>query len=90
MLVKINLEEVMEFVKDGRDCKVEIDADGQAYVMAAEAAGYEDTILIQQFDAYDYEECESEAQYTEWLESCYIGEELEAKNGKKIEIEFTK
>ena len=90
MLVKVNLQEIMDFMKEERDCKIEIDADGKASVLPIDAAGYDDTIAKQELYASDYEECESDEAYTEWLEGCYYGMELEAKNGKLVKIEFVK
>ena len=90
MLVKVNAKEIMDFMKEERDCKIEIDADGKASVLPIDAAGYEDTILVQELYASDYEECESDKAYTDWLEECYYGMELEAKNEELVKIEFVK
>lgn len=90
MLVKVNLQEIMDFVKEERDCKIEIDADGKASVLPIDAAGYDDTILVQELYASDYEECGSEKDYIDWLEECYYGMELEAKNDELVKIEFVK
>lgn len=89
MLVKINLEEILEFLRDGKDCKVEIDSNGWSAVIPDDAAGYEDTILVQHFEAYDYEECEDEEDYIGWLKSSFA-DEIEAKNGELIKIELEK
>lgn len=88
MLVKINLDEILEYVQNGEDCKVEVSADGQAYVLDQEATGYDDTILTQNLEAYDYEECESVEGYTEWLEDCFQNE-LEADD-EVIKLELVK
>lgn len=90
MLVKVDLKEILAFVSDGEDCKIEIDKDGDYAVLPAEAFGYQDTILKQRLDAYDYEECDNEEHYIDWLISCYDNEELEAKDGQYIEIEFVR
>ena len=88
MLVKINLDEVLEFVANGEDCKVEINQDGDAYVLPIEASGYGDTILTQYFEADDYNECEDEQEYVNWLEDGFQNE-LEADN-KVIKLELAK
>lgn len=90
MLVKINLEDVLEFVEDGKDCKVEIDQDGRAYVIPQDAAGYDDSILIQYFDSEDYQECENEEEYISWLKDNFESADLEANNGEFIKVEFEK
>lgn len=90
MLVKVHMENILEFTRNGQDCKMEISADGTAYFMPINAAGYRDTILIQEYLAYDYEDCENEEQYKEWLADCYYGAPMEAKNGELVKIEFIK
>ncbi len=90
MLVKVNLQEIMDFMKEERDCKIEIDADGKASVLPIDAAGYDDTMLVQELYASDYDECGSDEAYTDWLEECYYGVELEGKNEKLVKIEFVK
>ncbi len=88
MLVKAHIENILDFTRNGQDCKMEIGVDGTAYFMPINAAGYHDTILIQEYLAYDYEDCENEDQYKEWLSDCYYGAKMEAKNGEIIEIKF--
>lgn len=88
MLVKINLDEILEYVQNGEDCKVEINKDGEAYTLSTNAGGYDDTILTQNLEAYDYEECESVEGYTEWLEDCFQNE-LEADD-EVIKLELVK
>lgn len=78
LVVKLDVEEILEFVKNGEDCKLEVCKDEFVAVMPAEAAGYEDAILVQTFDAYDYEDAGDEEAYIDWLKSCYKGEEFEA------------
>lgn len=90
MLVKANLQEIMDFMKEERDCKIEIDAEGKASVLPVDAAGYDDTILVQELYASDYDECGSEKDYIDWLEECYYDFELEAKNGELVKIKFVK
>lgn len=90
MLVQVKASDIIEFVKEGEDCRLEIDRDGDYAVMSSTAAGYDDTILTQEFSAHDYEECESENEYIDWLENCYYTVALEATNGEEIKIEITK
>lgn len=90
MIVKVKLSEVLDFVKDGKDCKIEIDADSKANVLPIDAAGYDDTIAKQELYASDYEECGSEKDYVDWLEGCYDDFELEANNGELYKITFVK
>lgn len=84
MLVEINLKDVVEFLGQGKDCKVCVDDSGKAYVLPITAAGYSDTILTQEFYAGDYADCESYADYADWVAGCYYGQEFEAENGEPI------
>ncbi len=90
MLVKVELKKVLEFMQEGEDCKIEISADGDAYVLPIRAVGYHDTIAIQELFADDYEDCESEENYSAWLADSYKDFEIEAKNGELVKIEFIK
>lgn len=84
MLAEIDLKKVVEFVGQGKDCKVCVNKDGSAYVLPITAAIYSDTTLTQEFDAGDYADCESYKDYADWVESCYYGQEFEAENGEPI------
>ena len=88
MLVKVNLNEILEFVQNGEDCKVEINKDGEAYTLSTNAGGYDDTILTQYFEVDDYKECENGQGYIEWLEDCFQNE-LEADD-EVIKLELVK
>lgn len=97
MLVKVELKKVLDFMQEGEDCKIEISADGDAYVLPIRAAGYHDTIAIQELFADDYEGDEGQElpdntddYYMDWLNSCYRNLEIEAKNGELVKIEFVK
>lgn len=90
MLVKVNVQDIVDYVKEERDCKIEIDTDGKASVLPIDAAGYDDTIAKQELYASDYEECGSEKDYVDWLEGCYDDFELEANNGELYKITFVK
>lgn len=85
--VRLEAEEILTYLRKGEGCKVEINPAGEAYVLPQEAAGYQDTILVQIFEAADLEDAGSEENYKEWLASCYM-EQLEAKDGALVKIEF--
>lgn len=85
--VRLEVEEILGYLRRGENCKVEINPAGEAYVLPQEAAGYQDTILVQAFEAADLEDACSEKSYKEWLASCYM-EQLEAKDGTLVKIEF--
>ena len=97
MLVKVEMKKVLEFMQEGEDCKIEISADGDAYVLPIRAAGYYDTIAIQELYADDYEEedgqelpDDTDDYYMDWLNSAYRNFEIEGKNGELVKIEFVK
>lgn len=90
MLVKVNVNEILEFVRDGEDCRLEIDKDGWHGVIGNSASGYPDTVLKQKFYAYDYEECENEEEYIQWLIDCYYQEHFETEDGQEFTIEITR
>ena len=87
--IEIKASDILEYMKDGEDCKIEIDGAGAGYIMPAEAYGFEDTILTQVIEAYHLEELESEADFfIGWLADAYEGVELEATGGQVITIEI--
>ena len=97
MLVKVEMEKVLEFMREGKDCKIEISSDGDAYVLPFDAAGYHDTIVILDLYADDFEEDDDQElpgdtydYYMDWLNGCYRNVEIEAKNGELVKIEFVK
>lgn len=94
--VSVKLEEVLEFVRDEKDCKIEIDYnDGNydAYVLPLEAAGFEEKINIQPVEAYDYQEFDGDEEaYIDWFTGCY-DRPYEAADGEEeysIKINFVK
>lgn len=93
MLAKVNLKSILTYVTRGQDCKIEITKDGDCLVfpvIPGEAFGYRDSILIQEFDAYDYQDCDNEENYIDWLIDCFQGVELKAINGEVIKMEVVK
>lgn len=94
--VEVKLEEVLEFVRNEEDCKIEIDSDNnaaEAYVLPIEAAGFEDKINTQTIEAYDYQEFDGDEEaYIDWLTGCY-DRPYEAVDGEEeysININFEK
>lgn len=96
--VTVSLTEVLEFVKNEEDCKIEIDYNKNdktydAYVLPINAAGYERKINTQPIEAYDYKEFNGDEEaYIDWLSNCY-DIQYEAENGKEeylIKIDFEK
>lgn len=74
--VTVKIEEILEFLREERDCKIEIDYDKNAeeydaYVLPLEAAGFEDKINTQTLETYDYKEFKEEKEYIDWLIDCY-------------------
>lgn len=86
----IKAEEIITLLEEGRNAKAEINKEGEAWIMPLEAYGYDETILTQTFEAYDFEELEKDKEsYIEWLKDCYSNEELEAEDGEyQITIEI--
>ena len=89
-MIKIEIEasEILDYMKEGQDCKIEIDGSGAGYIVPAEAYGYGDAILTQVIEAYHFEELGSEADFISWLKDAYKGEELEAPGGQIITVEI--
>lgn len=96
--VSVKLEEVLEFVREERDCKIEIDYDKidesyDAYVLPIDAAGFEEKINIQPVEAYDYQEFDGDEEaYIDWFTGCY-DRPYEAEDGEEeysIKINFEK
>lgn len=72
--VLVKKDEILEFVRKGEDCKIEIDySDGvaEAYVLPIEASGFENKISSQTIEAYDYNEFEDEEDFLDWFVGCY-------------------
>ena len=90
MLVKVNVEEILDFVRNGEDCRLEIDKDGWHTVISNDASGYPDTVLKQEFYAYDYDDCENEIGYINWLMECYYESHFETEDGQSFTIEMTR
>ena len=89
MEVEVKASEILEYAREGKDCKIEISGAGAGCVLPLEAYGYDDTILIQSIEAYIYEELESDADFfIGWLTDAYEGVELEATGGQIITIEI--
>lgn len=95
--VEVKLEEVLEFVREDRDCKIEIDYDKNdgnydAYVLPVDA-GFEDKINTQTVEAYDYQEFDGDEEaYIDWFTGCY-DRPYEAVDGEEeylIKIDFIK
>ena len=82
--VIVQKEEILDFVRKGEDCKIEVDyIDGiaEVYVLPIEASGFENEINSQTIEAYDYKEFEEEEDYLDWLVGCY-DIPYEATNGE--------
>ena len=91
--VIVKKEEVLDFIRGGEDCKIEIDySDGvaEAYVLPIEASGFQNEINSQTIGACDYNEFEVEEDFLDWLIDCY-DKPYEATSGEDeylIKIEF--
>lgn len=88
MIATIDLNELLEFMRNGQSCQSETDADGNTVLIPLGSYGYDDTILKQEFDEWDYRDCESEKHYIERITGCYLNQELEASNGDLITFNF--
>ena len=96
--VTVKLEEVLEFAREDRDCKIEIDYDQNdgsydAYVLPVDAAGFEEKVDTQVVEAYDYQEFDGDEEaYIDWFTGCY-DRPYEAADGDEeylIKITFVK
>lgn len=78
MTKRIDLKEVLEFVANGKDCKVMID-DGQVDVYPINAQGYGKVVV--ELEAYDFKECNSPDEFVEWVNDYFIytGKDFELK-----------
>lgn len=91
--VLVNKDEILDFVRGGEDCKIEIDySDGvaEAYVLPIEASGFQNKINSQIIEACDYNEFEVEENFLDWLIDCY-DKPYEATSGEDeylIKIDF--
>ena len=85
---EIKADEILEYIREGQDCKIEITGAGGAYVLPLEAYGFEDAVLIQVIEAYHLEELDSEADFISWLKDSYEDMELEATGDQIITIEI--
>ena len=86
--VQVQASEILEYMKDGGDCKIEISGTGDAYMLPLEAYGFKDTILVQVIEASDYKELENDTDFISWLSDAYEDVELEATNGQLINIKI--
>ena len=86
--VQVQANEILRYIKEGIDCKIEVGKQGDAYMLPLEAYGFEDTVLVQVIEAYHLEELESEADFISWLKDAYDNIELIATNGQLINIKI--
>lgn len=78
--VETEFEDILKGVKDGIDYELKIYYAGKL-------------VDTQTFFAYDYEECESDEEYREWLEDCFydyydVRQHGDYDYGYKIHVEF--
>lgn len=71
MQINIETSEILEYVRNMENCKIEVTQDGEAYVLPAGTSLVNEPALVQEFEAYDYQECYNEEEYLFWLEDCY-------------------
>lgn len=83
MQVNIHTSEILEYVRNMENCKIEITQDGEAYVLPINTSLVNKPALVQEFEAYDYQECYNEQEYLFWLEDCYRDFEL---NGISLKL----
>lgn len=67
----VNYEDILSFLRTGEDCKVEFYKDGTTAVFPIEAQGYPN-IMKQEFYVYDYQQCDTEKEYKDFISVCYI------------------
>ena len=72
MRVSVDIEDIFEYVKNGKDCSFSVDEWGDVNVGEYDGNNY--GIVTQWVTAYDYEECEDEQVFIDWLVSCYADE----------------
>ena len=71
--VEVKASEILDYIKEGQDCKIEISGPGDADILPLEAYGDRDTVLVQVIEASDYKEVEGEADFISWLRYAYEG-----------------
>ena len=86
--VQVQASDILEYMKDGEDCKIEIDSQGDAYVLPLEASGFKDTVLVQVIEAYHYKELESDTDFISWLKDAYEDVELTGLDEQLINIKI--
>lgn len=69
---EVKVKDIIDWFEDGEEIvKVVIDKDGWNAALQGEAYGYDDTIYKIELEKYDYEECEDENNYKDWLNDCF-------------------
>ena len=76
----ININDILKYVKNGENCNLVIcqyteagqitDGKYEAYIVPFQGQG-QNQIHSMELYANDYEECEDEEQYQDWLTSCF-------------------
>lgn len=69
---EVKVQDIIDWFEDGEEIvKVEIDKDGWNAALQGEAYGYADTIYKFELEKYDFEECENEENYKDWLNDSF-------------------
>lgn len=67
----VNFEDILSFLRNGKDCRVEFYKDGTTATLPIEAQGYPSS-MKQEFYVYDYQECDTEKEYKDFITNNYM------------------
>lgn len=87
-VAEVEMKEILEFMREGKDCKIQVECDGIAWVTPIDATNFGTTVLTQELEAWQYEDFGDEEAYADWLTRAYYDFYFEFGNGYSIEIEF--
>lgn len=92
----ININDILKYVKNGENCNLVIcqyteagqitDGKYEAYIVPFQGQGY-NQIYSMELYVNDYEECEDEEQYKNWLIGCF-DEEIEVYKSEETTYTF--
>lgn len=73
---ELNLDEILEFVAYGKDCKI-VEDEGILHVLPIDAYGYGYELVS--IESWDYEECDGIENFLDWLNDCLCELGIEVK-----------
>lgn len=73
MLVKVEKNEILNFLRSSKDCKLEVDVKGDYFIRPQATMPFLDTIFVKLFNASDYQDFVREQDFLNRMEKDLCG-----------------